>query len=72
MEQQNIEALWQASLQQLHLSNKAVILGVSSDCGGGILRGANWGPLFLRDTLLKYHPHIQAFDLGDILPLIAR
>lgn len=64
---EQVEALWKASLEQLpHTEHKAVMLGISSDCGGGILRGANWGPLFLRNTLLTQQPQAQAFDLGDV------
>ncbi|GLX79995.1 hypothetical protein tinsulaeT_33350 [Thalassotalea insulae] len=62
----NIEALWSESLDTLTTSSKAVILGIASDCGGGILRGANWGPLFVRSTLLANYPQINAFDLGDV------
>lgn len=61
-----VEDLWKASLNQLPEASKAVILGVASDCGGGILRGANWGPLFLRSTLLATYPELTAFDLGDV------
>jgi agmatinase len=43
-----------------------VILGIASDCGGGILRGANWGPLFLRSALKEQHSDTSAFDLGDV------
>lgn len=46
--------------------NQAAILGISSDCGGGILRGANWGPLFLRLALLEQQPESYTFDLGDV------
>lgn len=57
-------------LQQLStLANderNAVILGISSDCGGGILRGANWGPLFLRLALLEQQKASYTFDLGDV------
>lgn len=63
---ENIEQLWQESLNKLEQSSKAVILGIASDCGGGILRGANWGPLFVRSTLLKDHPNLNVFDLGDV------
>jgi agmatinase len=42
------------------------LLGIPSDCGGGILRGANWGPLFIREFLLEQHPHLKYNDLGDI------
>ncbi len=62
----NIEQVWRESLNELESSSNAVILGIASDCGGGILRGANWGPLFVRSTLLKNHPNLTAFDLGDI------
>ncbi len=61
-----IDDLWLASLEKLNESSKAVILGVASDCGGGILRGANWGPLFLRSFLINQHPNLNIFDLGDI------
>jgi agmatinase len=61
-----VEQLWLDSLSKLSSSSKAVILGIASDCGGGILRGANWGPLFLRSTLLQRNPTLNAFDLGDI------
>ncbi|WP_281558967.1 arginase family protein [Thalassomonas sp. RHCl1] len=63
---ENIDSLWQTSLTGLPESSKAVIMGIASDCGGGILRGANWGPLFLRNTLLSNYPQLSAFDMGDI------
>ncbi len=63
---ENIEPLWSASLEQLSSSSKAVILGIASDCGGGILRGANWGPLFVRSTLLSQYGSTNAFDIGDV------
>jgi agmatinase len=62
----NIESLWKDSLNNLPNASNAVILGVASDCGGGILRGANWGPLFVRNTLIEQHPKLNTFDLGDI------
>ena len=62
----DVDDLWKQSLNQLPDASKAVILGVASDCGGGILRGANWGPLFLRSTLLASYPELTAFDLGDV------
>lgn len=62
----NIDSLWESSLDKLSGASRAVILGVPSDCGGGILRGANWGPLFIRATLLEQYPQLNAFDLGDI------
>ncbi len=62
----DIENLWHQSIDNLPQSGNAVILGIASDCGGGILRGANWGPLFVRSTLLEQYPELTAFDMGDI------
>ena len=62
----NVSEIWKDSLNKLPESSNAVILGVASDCGGGILRGANWGPLFLRSSLLNLNPNLNCFDLGDI------
>ena len=62
----NIDELWKESLKQLADHSKTVILGISSDCGGGILRGANWGPLFLRNAIRQHHGEMPAFDMGDI------
>ena len=62
----DVDYLWKNSLDRLPEASRAVILGVASDCGGGILRGANWGPLFIRTTLLEQHPKLNVFDLGDI------
>jgi agmatinase len=63
---ENVEQKWQSSLEVLSEQRGSVILGVCSDCGGGIQRGANWGPLFLRNTLLKEHKELKYHDLGDI------
>ncbi len=64
---ENIDVLWRDSLQTIEQSEySAVTLGISSDCGGGILRGANWGPLFLRSTLMEQQPNSKTFDLGDV------
>jgi agmatinase len=62
----DIDAIWKASLEKLPNASNAVILGIASDCGGGILRGANWGPLFVRSTLLTQYPDLNAFDMGDV------
>lgn len=62
----DVKQTWKASLQSLPSSSKAVVLGIASDCGGGILRGANWGPLFLRSTLLEQFEQLPIFDLGDV------
>ena len=62
----NIDKHWLNALPLLPNASNAVILGIASDCGGGILRGANWGPLFLRSFLLEQHPELNSYDLGDI------
>lgn len=62
----NIDDLWKSALDKLPEASNAIILGIASDCGGGILRGANWGPLFIRSTLLEQYPTLNTFDLGDV------
>lgn len=57
-----VEKFWQQSYEQLESISKPCLLGVTSDTGGGIQRGANWGPLFIRQSL----DPSQFFDLGDI------
>jgi agmatinase len=52
---------WLASLAKLDVT-RPWVLGVPSDNGGGIQRGANWGPLALREELLGE----DFFDLGDV------
>jgi len=61
-----IDEYWQNSLSKYNGENKAIMLGIASDCGGGILRGANWGPLFLRSTLLEQYSSLDYFDMGDV------
>lgn len=48
---EKVEAQWKKSLEGLPSSKKPVLLGITSDTGGGIQRGANWGPLFIRSAL---------------------
>jgi agmatinase len=63
---ENVDALWKEKLNDLPSSGKVTMLGICSDCGGGILRGANWGPLFLRNALLDLYPDLDVYDMGDI------
>lgn len=56
---------WKKTLDNVP-NNDLLLYAIPSDNGGGILRGANWGPLFLRTTFLKLPFHEQVFDLGDI------
>lgn len=63
----DVRSQWLAALAQYAAAPAPVaILGISSDCGGGILRGANWGPLFLRLALLQQQRASYPADLGDI------
>lgn len=63
---ENVTDVWKDSLTQVESQTLPLMLGVASDCGGGILRGANWGPLFIRSTLKEQHGELSYFDLGDI------
>jgi agmatinase len=57
------QKIWLKSLDKL-TDKKPMVLGIPSDNGGGIQRGANWGPLILRQELLKDKE--EFFDLGDV------
>lgn len=63
--QKNPLTAWSESLRELENSSIA-LYGICSDTGGGILRGANWGPLFLRSTFYQLPYRKEVFDLGDI------
>ena len=62
--QQDADAAWRASLHDLPAADIA-LMGICSDNGGGILRGANWGPFYLREALLK-QALPSYLDIGDI------
>ena len=64
--QDNVVQKWMECLQQFSDPTEVYLLGIPSDAGGGILRGANWGPLAVRIALLDYDPHIDICDLGDV------
>lgn len=59
-----IQTKWEKSLKNIPSTSLAVI-GIPSDNGGGIQRGANWGPLSVRLALLEEEtpPYL---DVGDI------
>ncbi len=63
-----VDKLFAEHLSQLTniASDKVALLGVCSDNGGGILRGANWGPLFLREALYKTSQASCLTELGDV------
>lgn len=57
------KTIWKKKLSTL-TSKIPLIMGIPSDNGGGIQRGANWGPLVLRQELLDEKHSFQ--DLGDV------
>jgi agmatinase len=58
---------WRESLLEIETDNKKpLLLGVCSDCGGGIHRGANWGPLFVRKAIQEISGRESYLDVGDI------
>lgn len=56
-------AIWEKSLNALK-TDKPLVIGIPSDNGGGIQRGANWGPLVLRQEILSERKNYH--DLGDV------
>jgi agmatinase len=66
VKEQRVRMLWEKSLTETLPLAKTVVFGIASDAGGGIQRGANWGPLFLRETLINGREDLRAFDIGDV------
>ena len=65
-ESDDYQKSWSSQLNEVHNIEGALILGITSDCGGGIQRGANWGPLYLRNQLIENYKDLNYYDLGDI------
>ena len=57
---------WKLSFENLEQESNPLLIGICSDTGGGIQRGANWGPLYLRKSLLEITRPNLFFDLGDV------
>jgi len=61
---------WKNSLSGYAAHEGFTVFGIASDTGGGIQRGANWGPLALREYLYTQEwakSWSRAFfDLGDV------
>lgn len=66
VENNKVRPLWEKSLSSLLPAANCVMLGIPSDSGGGIQRGANWGPLYLRETLLNSKEELNVYDVGDV------
>jgi len=54
---------WLKNIEKLTIE-KPWVIGIPSDNGGGIQRGANWGPLVLRQEILDVAKEYT--DLGDV------
>lgn len=63
----DVQAKWLESIEKELVADfhDVAVLGICSDTGGGIQRGANWGPLFLREAMLE-NGQWDVFDLGDV------
>ncbi|MBD67067.1 MAG: arginase [Halobacteriovoraceae bacterium] len=60
---ETVQGLWEKSLLQLSSEKKPLLLGIPTDAGAGVLKGSNWGPIYIRDQIA----HLQNFlDLGDV------
>lgn len=66
VKENRVRAIWEQSLTNTLPLSKCVVLGIPSDTGGGIQRGANWGPLYLREALINSRENLGAYDIGDI------
>lgn len=62
----DVRQAWQESLTHLQDETLPLVTGICCDTGGGILRGANWGPLFIRNAL-AVQPDLPGYlDAGDV------
>lgn len=60
---------WKKKLKEYayYKVDKPFVFGICHDNGGGILRGANWGPLFVRQAMYeKLTEESITYDIGDI------
>ncbi|HVU51145.1 MAG TPA: arginase family protein [Polyangia bacterium] len=67
-----VDARWRAALAAVPAARVA-ILGVPSDCGAGLMRGAAYGPQGVREALLRLCPGFRdvaagagIVDVGDV------
>lgn len=60
-----VRAAWEKQIALAAQAKNPLVLGICSDVGGGIQRGANWGPLLLRHEWYS-QSNQSLFDLGDI------
>ena len=63
-----VQSAWEDSLQRIRRVD-TMVLGIPSDTGAGILRGANMGPIGVRQAYFKQfiqYPK-NVLDLGDVV-----
>jgi agmatinase len=67
-----VQAKWRAALASIG-SARVAVLGIPSDCGAGLVRGAAFGPEAVRAALLRRAPDFPAraaragiVDVGDV------
>lgn len=66
---EDANAAWQKKLEEFcyYKVDKPCVFGICHDTGGGILRGANWGPLFVRQSLYeRLTDDCITYDIGDV------
>jgi arginase family enzyme len=61
-----VPAAWRRSLQAL-ASARVVVLGIPSDCGAGLVRGAAFGPAALRSALLRQPGRARLTGLAGVV-----
>ena len=69
---EDIVPAWRDALGKL-TSARVVVLGIPSDCGAGLVRGAAFGPQAIRTEMLRQRPDLAQWaaergivDLGDV------
>jgi hypothetical protein len=67
-----VEARWRAALRDV-AGARVAVLGVPSDCGAGLARGASFGPQAVRAAVLDREPRFadiaraeKIVDVGDV------
>jgi agmatinase len=67
-----IDARWREALGRVR-DARVAILGIPSDCGAGLVRGAAYGPQGVREAALRLRPdlgplteHAGIVDVGDV------
>ncbi len=63
-----VSVAWENGLQKLRRV-RGVVLGIPSDTGAGIMRGANFGPIGVREAYLEKYGNYpkDVLDVGDVI-----